>query len=189
MKIKIKSLTDSVLFEGAFSSVKDCLVAAVLQGANLEGANLEGAHLEGANLEGANLINAYLRGANLEGANLEGANLRGAYLRGANLTGANLEGANLEGANLTGAYLIRGAKTIKLIGDRPILTIGPIGSRADYLIAYVTCAGLYLRTGCFFGTAEMFNRKLSETHTGVHASEYISALCLAEKHFAIWNGQ
>jgi uncharacterized protein YjbI with pentapeptide repeats len=169
MKIKIKSLADSVLFEGAFSSVKDCLVAAVLQGANLEGANLEGAHLEG---------------ANLEGANLEGANLINAYLRG-----ANLEGANLEGANLTGAYLIRGAKTIKLIGDRPILTIGPIGSRADYLIAYVTCAGLYLRTGCFFGTAEMFNRKLSETHTGVHASEYISALCLAEKHFAIWNGQ
>ena len=178
MKIEIKSLADSVLFEGDFSSVKDCLVAAVLQGANLGGANLRGANLGGANLGGANLIGAYLIGAYLIGA----------YLKGANLECANLECANLKGAHLIGAHL-GGAKTIKLIGDRPILTIGPIGSRADYLIAYVTCAGLYLRTGCFFGTAEMFNRKLSETHTGVHASEYISALCLAEKHFALWNGQ
>jgi uncharacterized protein YjbI with pentapeptide repeats len=44
---------------------------------------------------------------------------------------ADLYGANLSGADLHGAYLY-GAdnKKLTLIGDRPFLQIGPIGSRA-----------------------------------------------------------
>ena len=185
------------------------LEGANLEGANLEGANLEGANLRGANLRGANLRGAYLEGANLEGANLRGAylraaNLRGAYLRAANLRGAYLEGAylrgaNLEGANLEGAYLrganLRGAyldeeKKLKLVGDRPVLIIGPIGSRNDYLTTYVTCAGIYLRAGCFFGTLEQFKAKLKETHAdNNHGKEYQAALALVAMHAKLWGGK
>jgi hypothetical protein len=130
MTIEIKSIFGDVLFSGDFSSVADCVVAAVksrayltganlaranLAGEDLDGANLAGAYLARANLAGANLARANLAGANLDGANLagaylDGANLDGAYLARANLAGANLAranlaGANLDGANLAGAYL------------------------------------------------------------------------------------
>ena len=165
-----------------------------LDGANLGGANLDGAYLDGANLDGAylggaNLGGAYLRGANLVGANLGGAylvgaNLRGANLRGAYLVGANLDGANLGGANLDGANL-GGDK--KLIGDRPIFTIGPIGSRSDYFTAYLTDKGIYLRAGCFFGTVAEFTDNLERAHgTSTHGQEYRAALALIECHARLW---
>jgi hypothetical protein len=121
--------------------------------------------------------------ANLDGANLRVANLRGANLDGANLVGANLDGANLGGAYLGGAYL----GVNKLIGDLPILMNGPSGSRADYLTAYLTDAGLYLRAGCFFGDRATFEAALSETHgDNNHAREYRAALALIDAHAEIW---
>ena len=108
MKIELKTLAGSVLFEGDFSCLSDAVTAAVkggvrlaganLAGANLAGANLARANLAGANLARANLARAYLARAYLARANLAGANLARAYLAGANLDGANLAGANLDGA-------------------------------------------------------------------------------------------
>ena len=108
-------------------------------------------------------------GANLRGANLGGANLRGAYLGGANLGGANLDGDK------------------KLIGDRPVFMVGPIGSRGDYFTAYLTDKGIYLRAGCFFGTADEFEAKCTVTHgDGKHAQEYAAALVLIQCHAKLW---
>jgi uncharacterized protein YjbI with pentapeptide repeats len=160
-----------------------------LRGAYLGGANLRGANLGGANLRGANLGGAYLRGANLGGANLDGANLDGAYLDGAYLDGANLRGAYLDGANLRGANLgganLDGDK--KLIGERPVFTVGSIGSRSDFFTAYITDKGLYLRAGCFFGTVAEFVAKLEKTHgANQHAQEYRAALELMQCHARLW---
>jgi hypothetical protein len=160
------------------------LRGANLGGANLRGANLGGAYLRGANLGGANLAGAYLGGANLGGANLAGAYLDGANLRGANLGGAYLDGANLRGANLGGANL-DGDK--KLIGERPVFTVGSIGSRSDFFTAYITDKGLYLRAGCFFGTVAEFVAKLEKTHgANQHAQEYRAALELMQCHARLW---
>ena len=177
-------LSGSVLFSLETESLKLCVEAAVK-----DGAYLRGAYLGGANLGGANLGGAYLRGAYLGGANLDGANLDGAYLGGANLGGANLDGANLDGAYLRGANL-RGANLDgagKLIGDRPIIQISPIGSRSDYLTAYITDNGIFLKTGCFFGTIENFKTALQNTHgNNTHAEEYTAALTLIETHAKIY---
>ena len=170
------------------------LSGAELSGANLRGANLRGAYLSGANLSGAELSGAYLRGANLSDANLSdaylsGAELSGAYLRGANLRGANLRGANLSdaylsGANLSGANLSGGEK---LIGDRPVFILGPIGSRCDYFTAYITDKGLRLRAGCFFGTRDEFSKKLDGEHgDNSHGREYRAALALVDVHVSLW---
>jgi hypothetical protein len=78
VKIEIKTLAGSVLFEGDFTSLAAALTAAVKSGANLDGANLDGAKLANATLIRANLYGANLYGANLYGANLYGANLDGA---------------------------------------------------------------------------------------------------------------
>jgi hypothetical protein len=94
VKIEIRHVLGSVLFEGDFSCLADAVKAALKAGANLRGADLRGADLRGANL----------RGANLYGANLRGANLRGANLYGANLYGANLYGADFKDAK--GAALV-----------------------------------------------------------------------------------
>jgi len=108
MKIQIKhKFTESVLFEGESSSLKEAIEKAVKGGANLVRANLVGANLVGANLVRANLVRANLVRANLVRANLVRANLVGANLVRANLVGANLDGANLVGANLDGANLVR----------------------------------------------------------------------------------
>ena len=125
---------------------------------------------------------------------LEAAISAGAYLAGANLAGANLDGANLAGANLDGAYLARanlaGANLddkSELQGDRPILQIGPIGSRCAYFIAYLTNKGLRLRAGCFFGTRDEFEQKLSDEHdSNNHAKEYRAALAMIDAHAEIW---
>ena len=108
-----------------------------------------------------------------------GANLAGAYLARANLDGANLAGANLDGANLDGEE--------KLTGERPIIQIGPIGSRCAYLVAYLTDGGIRIRAGCFFGTKKEFVAKVKETHgDNEHAQEYKAALKLIDLHAKLW---
>jgi len=95
-----------------------------------------------------------------------------------------VEAAVKDGANLYGADL-RGAG--KLIGDRPIIQISPIGSRSDYLTAYITDNGIFLKTGCFFGTIENFKTALQNTHgNNTHAEEYTAALTLIETHVKIY---
>ena len=100
----------------------------------------------------------------LEKAVKDGADLRGAYLRGANLRCGE-----------------------KLIGERPVFMTGPIGSRCNYLIAYLTDKGVRLLSGCFFGDIETFRSKLEAEHgDNDHAAEYRAALALIEKHAEIW---
>ena len=112
--MKIKSVTDIVLFVSSCLELKEALVEAVFKKANLHDANLYGADLRDANLRRANLRGADLRDANLHDANLYGADLRDANLRRANLRGADLRGADLRDANLHEADLrgadLRGAK-------------------------------------------------------------------------------
>ena len=145
---------------------------------------LEAAISARANLAGAYLACANLARANLAGANLAGAYLAGAYLDGANLARANLAGANLDGAYLDGAYL---ADKSELQGDRPILQIGPIGSRCAYFVAYLTNNGLRLHAGCFFGTRDEFEKKLQDEHdNNDHAKEYRAALAMIDAHAEIW---
>ena len=188
--------TDERLASGL--AMRDALESAVKSGANLIDANLIDANLIGADLRGANLIGANLRGADLSGANLSdadlsganlsGANLSGAYLRGANLSDANLSDANLSGVNLSGAYL-RGAKVhdLPLVGARPFLAIGPIGSESRTVFAWLTESGLRIQAGCFFGTCDEFSTRLAETHgDNKHAQEYAAALVLIDAHAKLW---
>ena len=115
----------------------------------------------------ANLGGAYLGGADLGGADLGGANLGGAYLGGAYLGGAYLGGADLRDGT-------------KLTGPRPIVTLGPIGSREDTLVVFHTDAGVRVQTGCFFGTDTEFLARVAETHGDTrHAVDYRAALDFA----------
>ena len=93
-------------------------------------------------------------------------------------------GANLVGANLGRANLGDG---VKLVGNRPILQIGPIGSRCAYLVSYVTNAGVYVRAGCWFGTLAEFGPRVISTHRdSVHGQEYAAAIAMIEAHARLW---
>ena len=93
-------------------------------------------------------------------------------------------GANLAGAYLAGAYL---DDKSELSGDRPVLQIGPIGSRCTYFVAYITKQGLRLRAGCFFGTRDEFEKNLAGEHAdNDHAKEYRAALAMIDAHAEIW---
>jgi uncharacterized protein YjbI with pentapeptide repeats len=174
-------------------AMRDAMGAAVKSGANLRGANLSyaylsGANLRGANLSGANLSGANLSDANLRDANLSDANLSDAYLRDANLSGANLSGANLRDANLSDANLSDAKVSgLTLIGVRPVLAIGPIGSESRTVFAWLTDAGLRIEAGCFFGSRDEFTTQLQHTHgDNQHADEYRAALHLIDAHARIW---
>ena len=104
-------------------------------------------------VEAAVKYRADLSGANLSGAYLSRADLSGANLSRANLYGADLSRANLSDANLYGA---------KIIGTP--LMIGPIGSRQAYLTVWPTDQGLYVTTGCFYGTIAEFIAKVQAVH-------------------------
>jgi len=166
------------------------LYYANLSGADLSNAILSNAYLSRANLYYANLSGAYLSRANLPGADLTGADLTGADLSHADLNGAKLNGAKLNGADLYGAKL-NGAKLKNnevLVGNRPIFSIGPIGSRPDNFIAYITDKGIRLDAGCKKNiTLEEFEGLLSETHgNNVHGREYRAALALISIHHELW---
>ncbi len=134
-------------------------------------------------------VRAALETATKSGADLRGADLRGAYLRGADLGDADLRGADLRGADLSGAYL-RGAKitaTATLVGERPVLQIGPIGSRRDTLTAFLTTEGVRVRAGCFDGTLNEFSAAVDKTHgDSLHGDEYAMAILMIEAHARLW---
>ncbi len=176
--IQIKHrFTEAVLFE--FEATDDQQHSGLALRHALEAATTAGANLRGANLRGANL-----RGANLYDANLRGANLYGADLRGANLYGANLYGADLYGTDLHGAYL---DGKLKLTGERSVLQISPIGSRADTLFAFTTTDGLRIRTGCFFGTRDEFLARVEKTHgNSAHGQDYRAALVFIDSYASRW---
>ena len=193
MKIFSRYNRDQVLFESEKETIKEVVVEAVeaksyLRGAYLSGADLRGAYLIGAYLSGADLIGADLRGADLRGAYLSGADLRGAYLSGAYLRGADLSGAYLRGAYLSGAYL-RGAEgddyRITLVETgRCILIISPIGSRNSTLTAYNTNIGIVCSTGCYFGTIDDFEKRVSSQHSNNrHKADYDSAISTIRRYF------
>ena len=174
MKFEIKHrFTKSVLFSLETDSFKLCVEAAVKSGANLSGANLYCADLSGADLSGADL----------SGADLSRADLSGADLSGADLSGANLYGACLYCANLYGAH----NEKITMVGERPFLQLGPLGSRCAYLLAFLTDAGVYVRAGCFWNTLKAFKAAVKKTHgTTIHGKEYGAAIKLIEAHAKLW---
>ena len=163
--------------------VRHALEKAAAAKSHLRGADLRDADLRCAVLRDAVLRGAVLSGADLRGADLSDADLRGAVLRGADLSGAVLRGAVLSGADLRGAVL----SGKNLIGDRPFFTIGPIGSRCDYIHAWITDAGVMIRAGCFFDTRIKFELALEKKHgDNIHAQEYRAALVLIDKHAQLW---
>jgi hypothetical protein len=169
------------------------LSSANLYGADLRGADLRGADLRGASLQGTDLCSADLCGATLYGANLYGANLYGANLYGANLSGAILRGANLSSTNLSSTNLsgtdLRDAELgcRKLIGKCPVLSIGPIGSRGDYIQAWITNAGVMIQAEDFFDTRDNFEGVLNTKHRdNDYIQEYRAALILIDKHTELW---
>lgn len=110
---------------------------------------------------------------------LEAATKACANLACANLAGANLAGADLAGANLAGS--------LKLVGLRPCLHIGPIGSRAATLTLWLTDQGPRVQTGCFFGTRAAFEAAVADEHgDGCHGREYGAALALLDAHIEHW---
>ena len=128
--------------------------------------------------EGADLTGAYLTGADLTGADLTGADLTGADLTGADLTGAYLKGADLTGADGT-RYV--------LVGDRPFLQLGPLGSRLAWLRLWITDQGPRVRAGCFWGTLDAFAAAVAQTHgDNVHGREYGAVLALLRLHAEAW---
>ena len=170
--------TGAVLYAGDGESVLEVVAAAVQGGADLRGANLGGANLRGADLGGADLARANLRGADLRGANLYAANLYAADLYVADLRWADLGEAKLGGAKLGGA---------NLVGSRPVMQIGPIGSRADYLVAVVTTDGVRVTAGCFSGTLDEFRAAVESTHgDSKHGRDYRAAIAMIEAHAEIW---
>ncbi len=165
------------------------LSGAILSGAVLSRADLSRAILSGADLSGAVLSRAVLSRAVLSGADLSGADLSGAVLSGAVLSGADLSGADLSRADLIGADLIGAVLSddIKLVGRRPYLAIGPLGSRCDTLHAWLTDKGAYIKAGCFFDTLAAFREAVAATHgANEHAHEYAAAIALIEAHAAIY---
>jgi hypothetical protein len=159
MKFEIKSRwSGAVLFSAETDSLKLAVELAVKSRADLARANLAGADLAGANIARANLTDA----------DLAGADLAGAYLAGANLTRAN-------------------GQKHTLIGNRPVLVIGPLGSRCAYLTTFMTDAGVYVRAGCFWNTLDAFKAAVAETHgDNNHGREYRAAIALIEAHAELW---
>lgn len=166
--------TGAVLYEyDSGMTLRDAL-SKTTKNVNLQGADLRGADLRWVDLQSADLRWADLRGADLRGADLQGAELYEAYIQGADLYGVKLYGANL-------------GKHGKLVGLRPFFQCGPIGSRSDYLLSFITDKGIVIKAGCFTGTLDEFRTAVEETHgKSDHGNEYAMAMRMVEAHASLW---
>lgn len=111
-----------------------------------------------------------------------------ADLADANLAGADLADADLTGANLADAKAGVGADGAALVGLRPIVQIGPIGSRNDWLtVFWCGDAGVRISTGCQQQITEAyFLERLADAHgegeqANIHAQHYLDALAFAKR--------
>ena len=68
-----------------------------------------------------------------------------------------------------------------------MLQVGPIGSRQDYLLSFMTDGGVILRAGCFEGSRDEFAADVEKTHgASAHGDEYRAALVLIDAHAKAW---
>ena len=119
---------------------------------------------------------------------VEAAVKAGADLCDADLCGADLRGADLRGVHLTGAKVGKGGDEATLVGSRPVVQIGPIGSRNDwFLVFWCGDAGVRISAGCQKQISESyFLRRLADAHgegdqANIHAQHYIEALAFAKR--------
>ena len=102
--------------------------------------------------------------------------------------GADLRDASLSGASLSGAKVGKGGDEATLVGSRPVVQIGPIGSRNDWLLVF-WCgdAGVRISAGCQKQISEAhFLKRLAYRHgegdqANIHAQHYIEALAFAKR--------
>jgi hypothetical protein len=102
--------------------------------------------------------------------------------------GANLRDADLRDADLAGAKVGKGGDEATLVGSRPVVQIGPIGSRNDwFLVFWCGDAGVRISTGCQKQISESyFLERLARAHgegeqANIHAQHYIEALAFAKR--------
>ena len=96
---------------------------------------------------------------------------------------ANLSWADLSLADLSGAK-VRGRN---LVGPRPLLQIGPIGSEQRTISVWLTDVGVRVQAGCFFGSRDEFEAQVLETHgDNEHGREYRACLPLIDMHAELW---
>ena len=107
---------------------------------------------------------------------------------GADLACVNLTCVNLSGADLADAKVGVGADEAALVGLRPIVQIGPIGSRNDWLtVFWCGDAGVRIGAGCQRQITEAyFLERLADAHgdgeqANIHARHYIEALAFARR--------
>ena len=113
-----------------------------------------------------------------EKISLQGADLQGTYLQRADLQGAYMQSADLPSTYMQGT---------KLIGERPVLQIGGIGSRNAYLISYMTDEGIKIKAGCFSGSLAEFAAAVKKEHgNSNHGKEYAAAITMIKAHAKIW---
>lgn len=68
---------------------------------------------------------------------------------------------------------------IKILPGRSVLQLGPIGSRSDWLLAFRTTGGTYVRTGCFVGPLADFEIAVGRTHgDSEHGQHYRAVIAL-----------
>jgi len=80
------------------------------------------------------------------------------------------------------ARAIEGLTRRALRQSRPVVLLGPIGSRNKMLSVY-QCAdgGILVRAGCFLGSRDEFAAAVAKTHpTGQYAEEYRAALAMID---------
>lgn len=151
---------------------------------NIVSCNLSKKNLRLARFFGTHASYADFSGSDLSDASFASAILRDTDLSETNITGTYFGYADLQHTRFTDAWFFTDKQQTEkatLIGDRPILLISPIGSRSDCLQIFTTDRGIYLKTGCFFGTIDDFREQLNKRHgdIGQHTAEYTAAMVLA----------
>ncbi len=111
---KLRRYTDnSIIYEGEYNNIKECLEHAVNNDLSLSHINLKNQNLTNANLDGCYMPYANFCGANLTGANLSEADLSGSIFYNCGLYNTCLSYTNLQNCDFRdtdfGATMIEGA--------------------------------------------------------------------------------
>lgn len=151
------------------------------------------------NLVGASFINEKLDNVDFSEVDLTDVSFINCSLIRADFSKALLIDVSFEGSTLGGAYfhgaamsdtMFKGAKfgRLTVTGNRPFIQIGPIGSRGDRLLCFNMNKGIYVSTGCFFGSLKEFEAAVRKRdfHPN-HCDDYLETIDYVRNHFNRWN--
>jgi len=173
----------------------DVIKAAIEAGRAMDYADFCGLDIKYVDFRRTTLSGALFNGAILDSCDFGSMNLHDVSFRRACLDACNFQGAGLTAETCFHSAVLDRSRfddarmgKWRLVGPRPIFTMGPLGDEYRNTTLYLTERGPMVRTGCFYDTLAKFVKRVKSTKSRRDQCRrsYLAAARMMREYAKIW---